>query len=62
MIADLFLLGGLDVVTGIFLMSMRTTIFKAVSFSLAPEIVFLLGIAIIVKGIYSIAYGAIAKG
>jgi len=62
MIPDLFLLGGLDVATGIFLMAMRAPIYKAVAFSLTPEIVFLLGLAIIVKGIYSIAYGAIAHG
>lgn len=61
MIPDLFLLGGLDVATGILLMAMRAPIYKVISFSLTPEIVTLLAVAVTVKGIYSIAHGAIAS-
>ena len=60
MIPDLFLLGGLDLVTGLFLLSMRAPIYKLLVYAVTPDFVLLLAIAIIVKGVYSIAYGLIA--
>ena len=60
MIPGLFLLGGLDLFTGLLLLSMRAPIYKMLVYSLTPDFVLLLAIAIIVKGVYSIAHGLIA--
>ena len=60
MIPDLFLLGGIDLLTGLVLLSMRAPIYKMLVYSLTPDFVLLLAIAIIVKGVYSIAHGLIA--
>ncbi|HIJ98435.1 TPA: hypothetical protein H1005_00635 [archaeon] len=57
MIPDLFLLGGLDLITGLFLLSMRAPIYKLLVYTVTPDFVLLLAIAIIVKGVYSIVYG-----
>ena len=61
MIPDLFLLGGIDVGAGLLLLSLKAPIYKIVAYSLTPEIVFLLALAIILKGVYSIAYGLVAS-
>ncbi len=61
MIPDLLLLGSVDMTAGLVLLSMRAPLYKMLVYSITPDIVLLLAIAVILKGVYSIAYGVIAS-
>lgn len=57
MIPDLFLLGGVDLAAGLLLLGMRPPVYKMLTYTLTPDVVLLLAIAVILKGAYTIAWG-----
>jgi len=61
MIPDLFLLGGLDLVSGLLLLSMKAGEFTVIAAKISPETALLLAIAMIAKGIYTVAWGFIGR-
>ncbi|MFH1424443.1 MAG: hypothetical protein ABIG20_02045 [archaeon] len=63
MIPSLIVMGALDLIAGLFMLSLQyRNGFEAMFFSAPYWFVFYLGVAIMIKGAYSVAYGAFGKG